>query len=198
MPHVITQELIDNAYTYESYRAMIDENFAHGKTTGDNHSKAMLHYTKMNIQRMKRLDKTSKISGELTATIKQITEPQVWLIITEAWCGDAAQSLSTIQKAASLNDKIQTRYILRDEHPEVMDAYLFNGTRSIPKVIILKADTLEEIGHWGPRPVAAQEIVDEHKALGSSHEVYVELVHKWYNTNKTVDIQDELNELLKK
>jgi len=197
MPQVITQQLIDNAYTYEAYRAMINENFAQGKTTGNNHSEAMLHYTKMNIQRMKRLEKTSKITAEVAATVKQISSPQIWLIITEAWCGDAAQSVPVIAKLADLNPNIQLRLILRDEHPNVMDAYLFNGTRSIPKLIVLNAETLEEMGNWGPRPKAAQAIIDEHKALGSAHEVYVELVHKWYNTDKTVAIQEELNALLK-
>ena len=35
--------------SYMDYRQMLDELFAQNKTTGDNHSEAMLHYTKLNI-----------------------------------------------------------------------------------------------------------------------------------------------------
>ncbi len=189
--------LEEKAYTYEGYRALIDQLFAEGKTTGENHNEAMLHYTKMNILRMNRLEKTTQLSENLAEVLCHVETPQLWVVLTEAWCGDAAQSLPVIQLAAQYNEHISLRLLLRDENPEVMDAYLTNGTRSIPKLIVLDAASLAEKGTWGPRPKAAQAIVDHHKANGSPHDVYVTEVQKWYVQNKTADIQLEIAELLK-
>ena len=59
-----------------------------------------------------------------------------WLVLTEAWCGDAAQSLPIINKMAEVSDNITLRLILRDENLDVMDQFLQNGrSRSIPKLI---------------------------------------------------------------
>ena len=46
---------------------------------------------------------------------------------------------------------LELRMLRRDQHPEVMDRYLTNGSRSIPIVIVLDEE-FRELGHWGPRP----------------------------------------------
>lgn len=196
MTQVITKTLLSEAYTYAAYREMIDRLFAEGKTTGENHDEKMIHYTKMNIRRMKRLDKTIKIDADFSECLQKIDRPQVWLAITEAWCGDAAQNLPVIQKIAEQNPKISLKFILRDEHPQVMDRYLTNGARSIPKVVLLDADSLEEIAVWGSRPGQAQKMVETQKASGTPPAVYVENLHKWYTENKGKDLQKEWCQIL--
>ncbi len=192
----VTQEHLAHAYDYASYKQMIEALFAEGKTTGENHSADMLHYTKMNMQRMKRVEKTTTVLPELEEAVKALTAPQVWLVLTEAWCGDAAQSVPALQKVAALSPHIAFRLLLRDEHPELMDAFLTNSTRSIPKLILLDTDTLQVLGSWGPRPYAAQQIVDAHKQKGTPYGQYAEEVHKWYAVNKTEALQGELLHLL--
>src|SRR5690606_29582409 len=108
---VVTPELIASALNYSEYREMIDQlltenKTTENKTTGINHSESYLDYTKMNVQRMNRWDKTVKISPELENVVVSISSPQVWLVITEAWCGDAAQSIPFIAKVAKLNPMI--------------------------------------------------------------------------------------------
>ncbi|MEL7004310.1 MAG: thioredoxin family protein, partial [Bacteroidota bacterium] len=142
---VITKAHVEKGIPYDDYRKLIDDKFAIGQTTGVDHSESMLNYTKLNIQRMNKWDKVTKLGDETVSLAEKLDRPQYWMLLTEGWCGDAAQCTPFIQKVASLNENIQLKIILRDENPEVMDAYLTEGGRSIPKLIILDAETLEEI-----------------------------------------------------
>lgn len=160
----IDKQVVENAFTYESYRQLIDELMANNKTTGNNHSEAMLNYTKMNIARMNRLDKRAKLTEETIKNLMKIELPVIWLVITEGWCGDAAQILPVLNKMALQNEHIDLKFILRDDHLDIMDAFLTNGGRSIPKVLILDGDTLEVTKTWGPRPAEMQEMVMRAKA----------------------------------
>ena len=44
--------------------------------------------------------------------IDKIEDNQLWMVITENWCGDSAQNLPYIARIASLNKKIELRIIL--------------------------------------------------------------------------------------
>jgi len=189
----ISTDTIDEAYTYDDYRQMIDRLQSDGKTTGENHSDAMLHYTKMNVHRMKRQDKRTDLNDELTERLSKVDTDWTWLVLTEAWCGDAAQSLPIINKMADTNDNISLRLILRDEHLEVMDQFLQNGkSRSIPKLICIDSDTLEVIGDWGPRPQEAQELYDSLRSDSEMpYQEVAERLHKWYADDKGQAIQNE-------
>lgn len=198
----IDRTVIHSAMSYPEYRKLIENLLEHNKTTGHNQSSAMLHYTTMNVVRMERLDKTIRLSPEVQAGISLIQHPQLWLVLTEAWCGDAAQSIPVMAKMAQLNPKIDLRLILRDENPEIMNAFLTNGSRSVPKLIVLNTDTLEVHGSWGPRPAEAQKLAMDDKKAGEalpdekarkeqSKDIAAEL-QKWYAKDKTRSIQDEL------
>ena len=196
----ITREILDQAYTYDQYRELIDNLMAEDKTTGENHSEAMLHYTKMNTFRMKRLDKTTELLPELKERLKQVERPMVWLVLTEAWCGDAAQIIPVLKKMADQNEKIELKLILRDQNLDIMDEFLTNGkSRSIPKLVVLDAETLDVLGNWGPRPVEVQEMYEEwRKSDGEDYREISETLQKWYADDKTVSTQKELFPLFDK
>ncbi len=189
----IPRKLITNAFTYEQYRDMVDERMSQGETTGDNHSEAMLHYTKMNLHRMKRHDKRTDLSDEMRERIRSIDRKLIWLVLTEAWCGDAAQSIPIINKMAEESENIDLRLILRDENLDVMDEFLHNGkSRSIPKLICLDAETLEVLGDWGPRPEIAQDMFDSlRNAPDMAYQEVAEHLHKWYADDKGEETQKE-------
>lgn len=155
----INQAIVAESMDYTTYRQTIDDLYADGKATGGYDSEAMLHYTFMNVTRMKRLDKTTRLNEAVVEQLKSVDTPQIWLTLTEGWCGDAAQIIPVLEKMAGENDQIKTRYILRDEHLDIMDAFLTNGGRSIPKVLILDANSLEVLNTWGPRPKAVQDLM---------------------------------------
>lgn len=194
----ISPETLESAYTYEDYRSMIDNLLSAGKTTGENHSEGMLHYTKMNVHRMNRQDKHIVLNVDLVKRLEKVERPMIWLILTEAWCGDAAQLIPPIQKMADCSVKIEVKLILRDENLEVMDRFLTNGkSRSIPKLICLDAETLEVLGDWGARPKEAQTLYDALKnTSGIAAQEVAERLHKWYAEDKTQSVQNEFLPLL--
>ena len=61
----ISKEILESAYTYKQYRDKVSQLLAADKTTGENHSEAMIHYTLMNVHRMKRLDKQIVLDADL-------------------------------------------------------------------------------------------------------------------------------------
>lgn len=183
--------------TYGQYRALTDDLLAQNKTTGLNHSPAMLHYTTLNVQRMVRLDKRTQLLEESLARMARIDKPQVWLTLTEAWCGDAAQIVPVIEQLARMQPLVTHRLILRDEHLEVMDAFLTNGSRAIPKTVFLDAESLEVLGSWGPRPAAMQERLMAAKARPDfDYGAFAQELHRWYALNKSRDTQLEFGEAL--
>ena len=194
----VHKDLVKSAMTYLSYRTLIDSLLENNKTTGHNHSESYLDYTRMNVQRMIRLDKTAKVSETMKNLVESISETQVWLVITEAWCGDAAQNIPFLAKLADLNPKIKLRFILRDEHPQVMDEYLTHGARSIPKLIVFTKDLSQVLFEWGPRPKVAHELVMEYKrdSKGLSYREFSESLHLWYARNKNQDLESELFPLI--
>ena len=182
---------------YAEYVKLIDDLLVQGKTTGENQSEAMFNYGKLNRQRMRRLAISVELNESLTEKARSVEQKWIWLIITEGWCGDAAQNIPIIEKIAHLNSNIETRYVLRDENLELMDEYLTNNARSIPKLICLDAETLEEIGTWGPRPQAAMDYFIEMRDAGELYKSQMmENLQRWYLKNKEQAIQAEFEKLL--
>ncbi|RTQ47450.1 thioredoxin family protein [Hymenobacter gummosus] len=196
---VLAPERLAGAYTYASYRQLIDELLAQGLTTGPNQSEALTAYAKLNEQRMSRLDKTVQLLPEVTAELARLQGRYEWVVLTEGWCGDAAQIVPVLEAIARASTgRLVTRYLLRDDNLDLMDRYLTGGvSRSIPKLIVLHADTLTEVAQWGPRPAAAQELLLTLKAQGATHEEYAERVHAWYAKDRTQSTQRELLDLLR-
>lgn len=192
----ITPDHLSKSLTYEQYRNLIDELLEKNKATGENQSESLLAYSKLNVQRMNKWDKISKISDELQSTIDKINEQVHWVILTEGWCGDAAQNLPFIAKLAAQNDHISFHIFLRDDHLDLMDSYLTNGGRSIPKLILLDKE-LNETGEWGPRPVPVQEKLMEMKSSSEfSYDEFGIFAHTWYAKDKTKTLQRELLKIL--
>ncbi|MGM0944297.1 MAG: thioredoxin family protein [Bacteroidota bacterium] len=191
--HKITPEVVAEAMTYTEYKDLVETLFSQGKTTGPNQSEAYLEYTQMAIQRMKRWDKTIKIDSEIAEKVKQLP-PQVWMVITEAWCGDAAQTIPYMVKLAEFNPDIQLRFILRDEYPEIMDLYLTNGARSIPKLVSLSPGLQKNYFTWGPKPAILMEKQREFKSdpKGKTFKEFVQEVHLWYARDKNHTLGKEL------
>jgi len=192
---------VDKSYTrkaisYYAYRRLIDTFLQPEKSTAPKYSDSLMEYTKLNVVRMNRLDKTTEIIPEFKDTIVQINRPQTWLVLTEGWCGDAAQIIPVLHQAALLNENIVLSFLFRDDNLELMDMYLTNGkSRSLPKLIVLDENN-NELFNWGPRPVILQEFFYHLKAKELTEDAIKEEIHKWYAQDKTVAIQMELLQIL--
>jgi thioredoxin family protein len=114
-----------------------------------------------------------------------------FLVIAEDWCGDASSTIPIVARLTEAVPGFEMRIIKRDEHPELMDRYLTNGSRSIPIVIALD-EQLNELGHWGPRPTVLQSWVMANRPTVPKAELYPQ-VRKWYARDKG---ESTLHELL--
>ncbi len=184
-----------NGMTYKEYTESIVNEIKN--TNSDNLSdeqKEIYDYKKLNLQRSGRVDKTYTVSEELRNSIKNIKDKQLWVVITEGWCGDSAQNLPHIVKFAELNSNIDLRILLRDSNPDIMDLYLTNGTKSIPKIVAF--DNIgNELFQWGPRPKEAKELISTLKKEGIVKPELYEKLHLWYGRNRGKAIETEFLEI---
>ena len=194
----IIEESLKNAITYKSYKNLVSNLLFEGKSTGPIQSEALTNYSLLNDRRMKRLDKTIIILEKTINKITTVTKTQTWLIITEGWCGDAAQNIPVINKMAELNKNIQLKLVLRDEHLTLMDLFLTNGGRSIPKLIALDKNN-NILFTWGPRPTVATNMVAEYKEKhGSLDAKFKQDLQVWYNKDKGKSVQEDFIGLIDK
>ena len=154
---------LPKALSYDAFKNLMDSLLLQGKTTGDDQSEFMVSLTKLNRQRIKRIDNTLEFAEEDLLPFKQISKGQLWLVISEAWCADAAQIVPVLSKIAESNPLIDLKIVLRDENPDLMNQYLTNGGKAIPILIIADAQSLEVLHVWGPRPKVATQMVETYK-----------------------------------
>ncbi|HEY9082271.1 MAG TPA: thioredoxin family protein [Vicingaceae bacterium] len=193
---MITQEHINKSISFEEYYQLYEKQVATGSTSGEDQSDGLVEYTKLNFSRLKRSYKTTIPSEKVLETVDCLNEEMTWLVLTETWCGDAAQNIPVLAKIAEANPAISFRLIFRDEHPEVMNNFLTNGSKSIPKLIALDKN-LNVLGTWGPRPTVIQDWFLGEKANGANMDkLKIDLQHK-YNEDKGQALQQEMVELMK-
>ena len=197
MKSVITQNVLDNAMSYEEYKDLVQNLINNNDTTGNSKSEANIYFTKLNAERTKRIEKTTIIDEEFKAEVEKISHPVVFFVIAESWCGDVAQNLPVIYKIAELNPYIKLRIILRDENENIMNEFLTNGAKSIPVCILRDGETFEVLGKWGPRPGTAMSLMREYKNNPDiSHAEANKNIQLWYAKDHTKNIQSEFLEMI--
>ena len=195
----IIENSLSQSHSYVDYRNYIKDLLKEGKSTGKEQSEALTHYSELNEARMNRLEKTVKISTEIIQKLNQLNGDYIWLVISEGWCGDAAQILPVIYKMAELSERIDLKIVFRDENEDLMNLFLTNGTKSIPKLIILDKNTLEVLGDFGPRPIGAKQLILDYKAKhGIVDETAKTNLQLWYLHDKGLSTQKEILDLMLK
>ncbi|MDP2068510.1 MAG: thioredoxin family protein [Lutibacter sp.] len=196
MNNSLIKNSLNNTISYATYRNLIKKLIAEGKSTGIDQSEDHLTFSILNDKRMDRLDKTLKISEETQNSLNKLNREFTFLVIAEGWCGDAAQILPIINKVAEASDKIDFKIVLRDENEDLMNQFLTNGSKSIPKALILDREN-NLLDSWGPRPGVASKMVVDYKAQnGSLDEEFKKNLQIWYNNDKGNNIQNELLSML--
>ena len=185
------------SFSYQEYRDFVTDLAKEDKTTGHEQREDLIHYTQLNEARLHRLDKTIQVVDEVKTVLQNLSKEYTWLVISESWCGDAAQILPVINKMAEVSDKIDLRIVLRDDNEDLMNLFLTNGTKSIPKLIIIDKATNEVVNDFGPRPKGAKQLILDYKAAhGIVDETAKIELQKWYLQDKGVSTQKEIMELL--
>jgi hypothetical protein len=196
MKSIIAKSLF-NSHSYLEYRKLVSDLLLEGKSTGTEQSEELTHYTTLNETRMNRLDKTMKVPDEIGLQLKNLEKDFIWLVISEGWCGDAAQLLPIFNKMAIESHKIDLRIVLRDENEELMNLFLTNGGKAIPKLIIIDRKTGSVLDSWGPRPQGATNLIQEYKKqFGSIDETAKTELQLWYLKDKGLSTQQEIIALM--
>jgi len=188
----------DKGYTLEAYFEEHKQQVAENRAAGENQSEDYIRYTKLNYARLKRSLKNVVLTPKVTTAVEKIQQPLYLLVLTETWCGDSAQNLAPLFKVQEANPLVKIKVLERDNNLELMDAYLTNGGRAIPKVIAFNEGG-KELFTWGPRPEKAQDLVMAWKNEAEPKDTYEEFsikLQNWYNTNKGEETLNELAEVL--
>jgi hypothetical protein len=191
------EQALAKSYTYDGYKQLITNLLSDGKSTGHIQSEDLTHYSQLNETRMKRLDKTIVITESVAAQLKSIKQNYLFLVISEGWCGDAAQILPVINKMVNLAPTIDLKIVLRDDNEPLMNLFLTNNAKSIPILICINSDTNEVVNSWGPRPKPAVELVEnykkEHRVIDATLKTNLQ---KWYHDDKGLATQSEILQIM--
>lgn len=191
----INLNAIANSISYDDYIELVRKLVETNATTGSDQSEILVNFTKLNYKRMTRLNKTVHVSDQLVETVSKLPFNMKWVVIAEAWCGDAAQNIPYLALLAKACSNVELSILLRDANPDFMDNHLTNGARSIPKAVIFKSGDLEQIATWGPRPDFIQEQVVAFKKEAPAdltYEKFAESIHGWYAKDKNHALETEL------
>ncbi|WP_413999532.1 thioredoxin family protein [Flavobacterium sp. W1B] len=186
------------SHSYLEYRKIVSDLLLEEKSTGKEQSDELTNYSHLNETRMNRLEKTLKVSDENIQKLKSLKNGYLWLVISEGWCGDAAQLLPIFNKMASVSDsRIDLKIVLRDENEELMDLFLTNKGRAIPKLIVINRETGGALAHWGPRPKGASDLIlnykKEHRVVDEIAKTNLQL---WYLHDKGLSTQEEIIQMM--
>lgn len=186
------------SHSYSEYRKLVSDLLRSEKSTGKEQSPELTNYSGLNETRMNRLEKTMKISEGIVENLKSLKNEYIWLVISEGWCGDAAQLLPIFDKMATASEgKIELKIVLRDENEELMNLFLTNKAKAIPKLIVINRETGGALAHWGPRPKGAADLITKYK---KEHGVIDETVKTelqlWYLHDKGLSTQLEINGMM--
>ncbi|MBU3740834.1 MAG: thioredoxin family protein [Candidatus Kapabacteria bacterium] len=151
----------------------------------------MTPYRPLNLARMKRITATYTPSDELRRAIATVQQPRTWLVITEDWCGDSAQTLPLLAAIAALNPLIDFTIIDRDTNIDIMDKYLTNGSRSIP-ILVARDAQGKDLWTWGPRPDAMLSLIELWKTAGRPKEEWYTELHTWYANDHGVSTEADI------
>jgi hypothetical protein len=186
---------VRGALDRKAYLEVLSE-YARKRPEGDEVSRRHLATGPINLQRTRRILATYRVGEEVKKVFSAITEDQFWMILSEPWCGDSAQCVPYLVSLAECSPLITLRFLLRDEHPDIMDRYLTDGKRSIPKLVAFSAAGVE-LFRWGPRPAEAQELFLRALKEGIPREERLKQLHLWYGGNRGKAIEEEILALLR-
>ncbi len=185
------EQVLASGLTSDAYQKVMEQQAAVDPSTLEGMEAERAEFAKLNLHRVGRIQRTWRPSAELASLVSRIDRPQVWMVLTEPWCGDSAQCLPCLEILAESHPEITIRYLLRDDNLEIMDRYLTNGKRGIPLLAAFDAEGVE-LFRWGSRPAEAQAIFDTATAEGLEKPAKLEKLHLFYGRNRGRALDAEL------
>jgi len=185
------QHVTESALTPSAYLEVMEQRAAVDPAGLKGTEAERVEFAKLNLHRVGRIRRTWRPSEKLASLLRRINRPQLWMVLTEPWCGDSAQCLPCLEILAASNPHFTIRYMLRDDNLEIMDNYLTDGKRGIPLMVAFDMEG-GELFHWGPRPAEAQNVFDAAVAEGLEKPAKLEKLHLFYGRNRGRALDGEL------
>ena len=181
-----------NAITFEEYMKIAEERFHNNPNPIDEFQE----YYELGLHRMERTLKKYKVDADQLSKLKEKNFTGKILIISEPWCGDASATVPAVSKFFEAAGN-EVRIFLRDSDPTLIDQYLTNGTRSIPKVLILDEE-LNVKNNWGPRPEYGNGLLKKFKENEDTYprEEFYNDLQVYYAKNRGKDAIEEIINLI--
>lgn len=189
------QHLTESGLTPAAYMDVMEQRAAVDPAGLEGLEAERAEFAKLNLHRVGRIRRTWRPSEELASLVARIGHPQLWMALTEPWCGDSAQCLPCLEILAESNPNLTIRFLLRDDNLEIMDKYLTGSKRSIPLLVAFDTEG-GELFRWGPRPAEAQDVFDAATAEGLEKPAKLEKLHLFYGRNRGRALDGELVSVL--
>ncbi len=189
------QHVTESGLTPSAYQEVMEQRAALDPSGLEDMEVERAEFAKLNLHRVGRIRRTWRPSDELAFLLAHIDRPQLWMALTEPWCGDSAQCLPCLEILAESHPHITIRFLLRDDNLEIMDRYLTGGKRSIPLLVAFDPAG-GELFRWGPRPAEAQAVFDAATAEGLEKPAKLEKLHLFYGRNRGRVLDAELVDVL--
>jgi hypothetical protein len=91
-----------------------------------------------------------KLLPEVVSALQALQQEYIWIVISEGWCGDAAQLLPVFDKMAEQSEgKIELRIVLRDENEELMSHFLTNKSQINSQINCYQQNNKWRVGTLG-------------------------------------------------
>lgn len=184
--------------SWDSYLEYMQQIAAHQINTAPYNDEKYLSYTKKNLENTLQTLKNITLNAKLYNELSKLSSPLNWIVLTEPWCSDASHSAPVIASIADAATAIRLHILLRDENETIMNQYLTNGGKAIPKLICFDENFQQELFVWGPRPASLQAIVEADKTDSTlTFSDKIKKINDWYLQDQTNSLQEELLVLLK-
>lgn len=194
----LISQALENSMSYREYADLVATLVKEKGTSGNTRTEEYVHYTMLNDRRMRRWERKIALGDAQRKALENLKSPYIWLVLTESWCGDAAPVLPAMHAFAETTPFLDLRIAFRDQNPELMDQFLTDNARSIPKLLAIRPEQDFQVGPtWGPRPEEARAMVMAYKERhGKLDAEFRETLQKWYNKDRGKSILSELTDLL--
>lgn len=187
-----------NSHQYPEYRKIVTDLLKIEKSTGREQSKKLTLCTLLNETRMNQIEETLELSDEAIEILKSLKKEYLWIVIAEGWSEDSAELLPVFYKMDVASEgKIDLKIVFRHENEELMQFFLTNKAKAIPKLIVVENETGNAIAHWGPRPKGAADIYETYQKNHQPHdETFKKEMQTWYLHDKGMTTQGEIIDMM--
>ncbi len=110
--------------------------------------------------------RTQPLESHVMGMLGALTRPVHVVAFAEDWCGDVVRHVPVLEAVADAAPQLKTRYVTREQWPDIFARYLTNGGEAIPKFIFL-SEQFVECGNWGPMPDDCRKLISRGKAAGN-------------------------------